>query len=164
MEKKPAQQLGFESLVSYQFSLKLYKASYQISANFPIHERLNLAPQLRRAATSVLLNIAEGYGRFHHLEKLRFFYIARGSLNEMLSAFNCAHQAGYLDEEQLTNHREIHSQAEKSLNGYIRFIRKQKQGQDEFGSKLIRDEDTAYLTSDTSDDSTDLDETPDIAP
>ena len=61
--------------------------------------KYNLADQIRRASLSVLLNIAEGYGRFHYLDRLRFFYIARGSLTEVLSAFIAASSLGYVDDE-----------------------------------------------------------------
>lgn len=70
------------------------------------------------------MNIAEGYGRFHYLDRLRFFYIARGSLTEVLSAFTAASSLGYVDDEQLASVRETETEAEKSLNGYIAFIRK----------------------------------------
>ncbi len=58
-------------------------------------ERDNLSAQLRRAACSILLNIAEGYGRYHYLDRLRFLYIAPGSLSETLSAFIIAQTLGY---------------------------------------------------------------------
>ena len=87
---------GFEGLASYQHGLRLFDAAYRLAARLPTHERYNLTDQLRRSALSVLLNIAEGYGRYHYLDKLRFFYIARGSLCETLSGFIAAHQAGSL--------------------------------------------------------------------
>ena len=85
MEEK---ERGFETLEFYQDSLKLIKASYKLAGDLPNYERYNLSDQLRRAACSISLNIAEGYGRYHYLERLRFLYIARGSLSETLSASN----------------------------------------------------------------------------
>ncbi|MEH2264253.1 four helix bundle protein [Nostoc sp.] len=86
---------GFESLDFYQDSLKLLKAAYRLANSLPDCERYNLSDQLRRAACSVLLNIAEGYGRYHYLDRLRFMYIARGSLTETKSAFIIAESLGY---------------------------------------------------------------------
>ncbi|WP_427156840.1 four helix bundle protein [Aliinostoc sp. HNIBRCY26] len=77
---------GFESLGFYQDSIKLLKAAYRLADRLPDFERYNLSDQLRRAAASILLNIAEGYGRYHYLDRLRFMYIARGSLAETKSA------------------------------------------------------------------------------
>ena len=70
---------SFESLNFYQDSLKLLKASYRLAGDLPNYERYNLTDQLRRATSSILLNTAEGYGRYHYLDRLRFLYIARGS-------------------------------------------------------------------------------------
>ncbi|MCX7596724.1 MAG: four helix bundle protein [Fischerella sp.] len=60
---------GFESLDFYQDGLKLLKAAYRLSKSLPDYERYNLSDQLRRASCSVLLNIAEGYGRDRYLDK-----------------------------------------------------------------------------------------------
>jgi hypothetical protein len=68
-------QLGFEDLDCYQLALQVLKEAYRVANHLPAVERYNLADQLRRAATSVTLNIAEGYGRYHYLDKLRFYYI-----------------------------------------------------------------------------------------
>lgn len=133
-------ELGFDGLAFYQLGLKLLKAVYKLAAELPAHERYNFADQLRRAAQSTLLNIAEGYGRYHCLDKLRFFYIARGSLNETLSGFIAAHAVGYVDAVQLEWVREIKTEAEKSLNGYITFIRQQQQGASEYGKQVQEDQ------------------------
>ena len=141
--------LGFESLSCYQHSLKLLEAAYRMAINLPEHEKYNLSSQLRRSALSTLLNIAEGYGRYHFLDKLRYFSIARGSLSETLSAFICAYQIGYIDENQLTWIRNLESEAEKSLNGYMNFIRRQKVGEIEFGSKYINEISNSYYIPDS---------------
>ncbi len=126
---------GFESLDFYQDSLKLLKASYKLAGDLPNYERYNLSDQLRRASSSILLNIAEGYGRYHYLDRLRFLYIARGSLSETLSAFIIAQNLGYCKESQLNWSRKLKQTIEKNLNGYCRFIRKQKQGGSEYGNQ-----------------------------
>ncbi|MDZ8261379.1 four helix bundle protein [Nostoc sp. ChiQUE01b] len=127
---------GFESLDFYQDSLKLLKAAYQLADRLPTFERYNLSDQLRRSACSVLLNIAEGYGRYHYLDRLRFMYIARGSLTEAKSAFIIAESLGYCNTEQLHWVSQLKDQIEKGLNGYCRFIRSQQQGKEEYGTRL----------------------------
>lgn len=146
MEEKQGEK-GFEGLACYQHGLRLFEAAYRLATRLPAHERYNLTDQLRRAALSVLLNIAEGYGRYHYLDKLRFFYIARGSLCETLSGFIAARQAGYIEDEQLAWARTVEAETEKSLNGYIGFLRKQQQGGAEYGHKLLREDGPEYHIS-----------------
>ncbi len=122
----------------YLDSLKLLKASYRLAGNLPNYERYNLSDQLRRASCSILLNIAEGYGRYHYLDRLRFLYIARGSLSETLSAFVIAQTLGYCTEVQLDWSRELKQKIEKNLNGYCRFIRTQQQGGSEYGNQYLK--------------------------
>ena len=134
----------FEDLRFYQAAMGLLKAAYQLAAKLPDYEKYNLASQLRRAALSTTLNIAEGYGRYHFPDRLRFFYYTRGSLFETLSGFVAAHGVGYVNDEQLAWIRQTTSEAAASLNAYINFIRKQKQGTDTFGDKYIREPKVVY--------------------
>ena len=136
MEEK---ERDFESLDFYQDSLKLLKASYKLAKDLPNYERYNLSDQLRRASCSILLNIGEGYGRYHYLDRLRFLYIARGSLSETLSAFIIARNLGYCNDVQLNWSRELKIKIEKNLNGYCRFIRRQKQGGKEYGHQYLKE-------------------------
>jgi four helix bundle protein len=135
---------GFENLDFYQDSLKFVKAAYRLANGMPEYERYNLADQLRRSACSVALNIAEGYGRYHYLERLRFMYIARGSLAEAYSAFMIARTVGYCTDEQIQWIEALRERIEKQLNGYCRFIRSQQQGGTEYGTKYIAEEREIY--------------------
>ena len=87
----------------------------------------------------ILLNIGEGYGRYHYLDRLGFLYIARGSLSETLSAFIIARNLGYCNDVQLNWSRELKIKIEKNLNGYCRFIRRQKQGGKEYGHQYLKE-------------------------
>lgn len=138
---------GFEDLERYQLALQVLREAYRVAGLLPPEERYNLADQLRRSAVSVVLNIAEGYGRYHYLDSLRFYYIARGSLAETLSRFIACHELGYTSDE-LSRQRELCYSALRSLNGYIRYVRRQQQGRQEYGNYLsLRDEAPPYLTA-----------------
>jgi len=135
---------GFEDLECYQLALRVLREAYHVVSLLPPEERYNLAHQIRRAATSVVLNIAEGYGRYHYLDSLRFYYIARGSLDETLSGFVACDELGYTNADLPRQRRLCHS-ALRSLNGYIRYVRKQRRGRQEYGDKSVREDNPVYV-------------------
>ncbi|MFB6262913.1 MAG: four helix bundle protein [Bradymonadaceae bacterium] len=67
----------------WQLGMRLARQVYAMTEEFPQSERYELASQLRRAATSVPSNIAEGSARRTDRDFLRFLYQARGSLVEL---------------------------------------------------------------------------------
>ncbi len=142
MEKR--EQRGFEDLECYQLAQQVLKEAYAVAKRLPDVERFNLADQMRRSATSVVLNIAEGYGRYHYLDNLRFLYIARGSLTETMSALVSCGTLGYIDQDELERLRQLVHMGLRSLNGYVRHIRKKQQGKAEFGAQLVREDEPVY--------------------
>ena len=136
-------QRGFEDLECYRLALQVLREVYRVVGRLPAEERYNLADQMRRAAVSAVLNIAEGYGRYHYLDSLRFYYIARGSLNEALSGFIACDELGYTTGELSAQRERCHS-ALRSLNGYIRYVRKRQQGRQEYGDRVLREETVIY--------------------
>ena len=81
---------------SYQAALRLHKTSLE----FPRHELYELGSQMRRAATSVPLNIAEGYGRKISAKEFKYFLrIALGSCNEVSVLLQMIKDLGYLEKE-----------------------------------------------------------------
>jgi four helix bundle protein len=137
------EQRGFEDLECYKLALSVAREAYQVAQRLPSEEKYNLADQLRRAAASITLNIAEGYGRYHYLDTLRFYYIARGSLNEVLSAFITCDTVRLLSGE-LPGQRELCHNALRTLNGYIRYVRGQRQGHQEYGDRAVREDSPEY--------------------
>ncbi len=141
------EQRGFEDLECYRLSMKVFREAYRIASMLPPQEKYNLADQLRRAAVSIILNIAEGYGRYHYLDSLRFYYMARGSLSEVLSALIACNDLHYTPDE-LDGQRELCHSALRSLNGYIRYVRGQQQGKQEYGERAIKEESLGYSVDD----------------
>jgi four helix bundle protein len=70
---------------------------YRITKEFPSDEKYAMVQQIRRAALSVHLNIAEGCSRKSQAERRRYFEIARGSVIEMDTAFEIAHKLNYVE-------------------------------------------------------------------
>jgi four helix bundle protein len=85
-----------KDLLVWQESVKLAVLVYRATEPFPRSEIYGLTSQIRRAATSVPANIAEGAGRTGTPELLRFLSIASGSLSELDSHFEIAYQLGYI--------------------------------------------------------------------
>ncbi len=134
------------------FAIAVYK---EVTPHLPSDEKWNLTQQLKRAAQSIPANIAEGHGRFHFLDNVRFCYIARGSLTEVQSHMALAHDLGYLPEEiykRMTTHAESIG---KQLNNYIAYLKRSKQGEKEFpAGYTVRKESEPYILDNSDEDST----------
>ena len=83
-------QLAHTKLNVYQFSQELALECYRVTKKFPADERFAMTQQIRRAAISVHLNIAEGSSRKSLAERNRYFEISRGSVIEIDSAIGIA--------------------------------------------------------------------------
>ena len=73
----------FRQLKVWQKAHELTLKIYQITNRFPREELYGLTSQIRRASVSVASNIAEGDGRYHKSDKLKFFIDSRSSINEV---------------------------------------------------------------------------------
>ena len=94
--------MQFQRTHIYAKSLQLVDLSRRVLSNLPPGSGF-LADQLRRAAASIPLNFAEGYGKSTARDQRRYFIIARGSANEVAAIFDVAHRLGYIAE---ADHRE----------------------------------------------------------
>ena len=75
----------FTLMPVWQKALKLLVRVYQITRPFPPEEKFGITSDMRRAANSVVHNLAEGFGRFENKDKSRFYKISRGSAYEIIS-------------------------------------------------------------------------------
>ena len=92
---------SFRDLDVYNRSYRLSLEMYCRTAELPEHERYNLASQIRRAAVSIPLNIAEGYGRKQSEAEFRHFLRnAMGSCNEVSVLVDMLKDLGYIDEDK----------------------------------------------------------------
>jgi four helix bundle protein len=120
----------FEDLEVYRVAREFRKAMYQLSRQLPDLEKFDLGNQIRRAAVSLTNNIAEGHGRYHYLDQVKFSLNARGSLEELLDDLNVCLDESYLSGANITVLKEQGSHVHRLLNGYIRWLRQQKNGSD----------------------------------
>ncbi|HYE81021.1 MAG TPA: four helix bundle protein [Clostridia bacterium] len=92
---------GFKDLQVWKESKGLAVDIYNLTSFGEINRDYDLRSQIRRAAISIPSNIAEGDERGTDKESVRFFYIAKGSLAEIITQFEIAKEIGYIDEIQL---------------------------------------------------------------
>ncbi len=107
---------------AHELALKVYLAT----KDFPAEEKFGITSQLRRAASSVAANIAEGFERYHFNDKIKFYYQARGSASEVQSFLLLARDLQYIDHKTCKEIGLLANDARKLINGMIRSIEKQK--------------------------------------
>ena len=91
---------SYRDLLVWQKGIDLVVIAYKATAGFPKSEMYRLISQIRRAATSIPANIAEGYGRGSRKEYLQFLQIAQGSLKELETHFIVSEKLLYLTAAQ----------------------------------------------------------------
>lgn len=99
----------FEKLEVWNLALDYIDLIYQITDHLPKHEEYNIKSQIRRAAVSISLNIAEGSTGQSDTEQARFLGLAIRSLVETIACLRIIESRHYLDEKGL---RDINQQAE----------------------------------------------------
>ena len=113
----PAQ--SFKDLIVWQKSHKYVLEVYDYTSKFPKHELFSLTNQFRRAAVSIAANIAEGFRKKSIREKIRFFNISQGSLEECRYFEILSQDLKYGDARHLTDILEATS---RLLNSYQRSL------------------------------------------
>jgi four helix bundle protein len=113
----------YRELAVWQRARALAIGVYRCTENFPMRERYGLAAQMRRAAVSVISNIAEGCGRQGDRELIRFLKIARGSTHELECQLILAHELGYARQEDWIALDSESREVSRMLSGLIRYTR-----------------------------------------
>src|SRR5438477_549531 len=124
---KEKQHSTFEDLEVYQVAREFRKAMYGVAKRLPDIEKFGLASQIRRAALSLTNNIAEGHGRYHYLDQIKFMLQSRGSLEELIDDLNVCEDEQYLPLEEIVSLKERGWRSRQLIDGYIRYLRMQKQ-------------------------------------
>lgn len=116
---------SFEDLRVYRTVRELIKNIYLLQNRFPKEERYALGDQVRRAATSITANIAEGSGRQSVKEKIHFIEIAFGSMTEVFCELQTACDLDYITESQFNELRPHFTNVAKMLSGLRTSLQKQ---------------------------------------
>ena len=130
----------FEDLEVYQVAREFRRAMYGMARELPEFEKFALATQVRRAAVSLTNNIAEGHGRFHFLDQIKFILQSRGSLEELIDDLNVCADESYLPLEKVASLKETGWRTRRLIDGYIRYLR----GQIKSKESSVREESSEY--------------------
>ena len=111
--------LNHQKLDIYAVSRQFVFETYKLSKLLPSSEKFGMITQIRRAALSVHLNIAEGASRKSEIERKRYYEIARGSVIEVDAALDIASDLQYLTGLPLENLSDSMIKCFKILTGLI---------------------------------------------
>jgi four helix bundle protein len=91
----------FTQMPVWQIGFNLLLDIYKITKSYPSDERFGLTSDTRRAANSIVHNIAEGFGRYEPRDKTRFYKISRGSAYELMSQILVSRALSYIKDDRL---------------------------------------------------------------
>ena len=100
------------------------RRNYQLTKNFPKDEVFTLTSQFRRAAISISANIAEGFKRIGKQDKLRFYNIAQGSLEECKYFSILAKDLMYISEDEFASLSNSYNEVSYLLSSHCSAITK----------------------------------------
>jgi four helix bundle protein len=112
----------FEDVIAWQKARELVKMVYEMTRGDDFAKDFSLKDQFRRAAVSVMSNIAEGFSRQTDREFIQFLYIAKGSVSEMQSQLYVALDLGYIEAKVFDKAYGLSSEVAKVLTGFIRYL------------------------------------------
>ena len=114
----------FEELFAWQAARRLVKAVCATSRNRDVPWDVALRDQIRRAALSIMANIAEGFHRRSDREFVQFLFIAKASLAEVQSHLYAAVDQGYLNDSEFRHLFDQTEKIAKQVSGFISYLNK----------------------------------------
>lgn len=116
----------FEDIIAWQKARELTLYIYKISSQESFNRDYELKQQIRRAAISVMLNIAEGYGRRTRKEFISFLANAHGSVAEIQAALYVALDQKYLNLKEFDQAYKAAEQISKLIAGFSNYLKEKE--------------------------------------
>ena len=116
----------FEDLIAWQKARQLTSVIYRITSLSDFARDFGLRDQIRRAAVSVMSNIAEGFDRASRSEFHQFLVIAKASCAEVRSQLYVAQDVGYIDQEMFDTVNSNTSELSRIIGGLRAAVHKQR--------------------------------------
>ena len=114
----------FEDLEAWQIARELANQMYKITKQESVCRDFGFVDQIRRAAISIMNNIAEGFERGSNKDFVRFLFIARGSAGEVRSLLYLGLDQGYLTNSEFSECRDLCIRSGQIIWALIKGLRK----------------------------------------
>ena len=115
---------GYKDLAIYQKSYENALIMHKLTNTFPKHETYELSSQMRRAAISIPLNIAEGYGRkIHQNDFKNFLVVALGSCNEVNVLLDMISDLGYIANDEYVKLKDSYDHLGRQITKFIQAMK-----------------------------------------
>lgn len=117
-----------KDLKVYQLARKLSVMAWNIYSKMSFEEKKVIGDQFIRSTDSIGANIAEGYSRFHYLDKVRFYYNARASQSEATDHWlELLFERGKISQEIFDDYKTVSKDLQIRLNNFIKLTKDEKQ-------------------------------------
>jgi len=113
----------FEDIKAWQQARSLVKEVYQATGEAKFAKDFSLKDQIRRAAVSIVSNIAEGFSRQTDKEFVQFLHIAKGSTSEVQSQLYVALDLDYVNSEEFKRLYDEADQVARLISGFIKYLK-----------------------------------------
>lgn len=113
---------SFNDIKVWHKAYTLVLGVYKVTKNFPREEKFGLTPQMRRAAVSIIANIAEGAKRKTDKDFGHFLNIAEGSLEEVKCYLILSKDLDYLAEDKYRQLFNLSEEVGRMLSGFIKSL------------------------------------------
>jgi len=110
---------SFTELQAWKTGMELMKDIHLLTKTFPAEEKFGITQQMRRASTSILANLAEGFSRRTAADKAHKYTIARGECSELLAFLYMSMELGYIPKEKEATALALTERTGKLLSGLI---------------------------------------------
>jgi four helix bundle protein len=115
---------SFENLHVYQRARELTNAVYSLTRQGAFAHDYGLADQIRRAAVSIMSNVAEGFERGTKTEFIQFLYIAKGSCGEVRAQLEIARDQDYVPASEYEHLCDLARRVSGMLSNFIAYLQK----------------------------------------
>lgn len=116
---------SFTDLEAWKKARQLRTQISMLVTIFPVDEKFRLCDQIIRSSRSIGNNIAEGHGRFHYADEVKFLINARGSAAETIDHLIIALDEEYISKDDFEKYKILCEECLRLINGYVSYLRNQ---------------------------------------